>query len=99
MEDHKGTKEPEFVELDEINVIMKIPKEAARIDMIVHILDDDGNVVKVQSTLKPEDIREARKDFLENVEAGDDYDTRYVLTDEGRAWLEELARKDGETEE
>lgn len=90
MENIKETNEPEFIELDEINVIIKIPQDSARIDLTAHILDDDGHVVKVCKTLRSEDIREARRDFLDNVEEGDDYDARYIITDEGRAWLEKM---------
>lgn len=93
MEDTNETKEQIEVELDEINVIMKIPKDAARIDITAYIIDDNGDVSKVSKTMKASDIYEMRKDFLDNVEGGDDYDARYVITEEGLEFLEQLEKQ------
>ena len=81
--------EAKEIELDEINIIVKIPKDAARITINAVVLDDDGSPLGVSKTLNPEDIRQARQDFLDNVEDGDDYDSLVVLTDAGREWLEQ----------
>lgn len=81
--------EAKEIELDEINIIVKIPKDAARITINAVVLDNDGSPLGVSKTLNPEDIRQARQDFLDNVEDGDDYDALVVLTDAGREWLEQ----------
>lgn len=81
--------EAKEIELDEINIIVKIPKDTARITIHAVVLDDDGSPLGVSKTLNPEDIRQARQDFLDNVEDGDDYDALFVLTDAGREWLEQ----------
>lgn len=79
------------IELDEINIILKIPKDSARIDITAHIINEDGNLSKVKRSLNPGDIHECRQDFLDNVEFGDDYDGAYVITDKGREYLEQLS--------
>lgn len=80
------------VELDEYNLIIKIPRESIKLDIKAVFLDDNDELTTVCKTLKLSDIQEARKDFLDNVEDGDDYDARYCLTDKGREWLEEFSR-------
>lgn len=82
----------DMVELDEYNLIIKIPRESIKLEIKAVFLDDNDELTTVSKTLKLSDIQEARKDFLENVEDGDDYDARYVLTDKGREWLEEYSR-------
>lgn len=89
-------KKGEVVELDEINIILNIPANAARLDVTAYLFDDDGKSVKVQSVLNAEQIRKCRIDFLENVDGGDDYDARYVLTEAGKKWLEDIERGDPE---
>ena len=84
------------VELEEYNLIIKIPRESIKLEIKAVFLDDNDELATVCKTLKLRDIQEARKDFLENVEDGDDYDARYVLTDEGREWLEEFRRAHSE---
>ena len=53
-------------------------------------VDADGKLMKVQKTLSVQDIFKARQDFLDNVEDGDDYDAKYILTEEGKACLDRL---------
>lgn len=89
-------KKGEIVDLDEINIILKIPKDAARIELVVHMFDDEGEHMKFKKVLGANDIRDARQDFLDNVEDGDDYDARYVITEAGLEYLEALKRGDPE---
>lgn len=84
----KKTSGPETVELEQINIIMQIPKEAVSLEITAQMIGPDGKLMKVKKMLSILEIQEAREDFLSNVEDGDDYDVRYVITDEGRAWLE-----------
>ena len=82
--------EHEVIELEEMNIFLRIPKEAVALEVTASLLSETGKVQKVSTKLSVSDIRDRRQDFLDNVEDGDDYDARYVLTDEGRAYLESL---------
>ena len=84
--------EKDVVELQEINIFAKIPENAARLTLTVQYFDDDGNPQTAYKVMNAEDIRQARKDFLDYVEDGDDYDALYVVTEEGKRWIEELER-------
>ena len=88
----KKTKADEHktVELEEMNIFLRIPKEAVALEVTASLLDGNGKVQKVKTSLSVSDIRDRRQDFLDNVEDGDDYDARYVLTEEGKAYLESL---------
>lgn len=77
-------------DVQEINIIVKIPANAATLELVCQMIDDEGELFKLSKKYTPEDIRAARKDFLDNVEDGDDYDARYVITDSGRELLEYL---------
>lgn len=88
----KGKKEQKTIELEEMNIFLRIPKEAVALEVTASLLDGDGKVMKVSTKLSVSDIRERRQDFLDNVEDGDDYDARYVLSDEGREYLGQLER-------
>ena len=83
----------EEIELDEINIIAKVPKNAARVTISAIMLTNDDSQMTVHKVLDPDDIRQARQDFLDYVEGGDDYDARYVITDAGRAYLEQLEKE------
>lgn len=83
---------PNIVELDEMPIIVKIPKDAALVELNITMLDEHGDLMRVQRCLSASEIRECRQDFLDNVEFGDDYDAMYTLTDEGRAYAEKLLR-------
>ena len=77
--------------IDDINfhhIIIEIPEDTVKLVVNAKILDGD-ELVTVKGSYTANEIFKARKDFLDNVEDGDDYDAVYVLTDEGRAWLEE----------
>ena len=81
--------EHKVIELEEMNIFLRIPKEAVALEVTASLLMD-GKVQKVSTNLSVSDIRDRRQDFLDNVEDGDDYDARYVLTEEGKAYLESL---------
>ena len=91
----KGKKEPKTVELEEMNVILRIPKTAASVTITAVIINEDDESVKVSHRLSAEDIRDARQAFLDNVEDGDDYDARFVITEEGMEYLRSLEKGGG----
>lgn len=74
------------------NIIMQIPKNTSELTITAKIIEGD-KVVKVQGVYNINEIFQARKDFLDYVDGGDDYNATYSLTDEGRAYVEELIRE------
>lgn len=95
MEKNTGIKPDEdtIIELEEMNIFLRIPKEAVALEVIASLLDGDGKVVRVSNKLSVSDIMGKRQDFLDYVEDGDDYDARYVLTDKGREYLKGALEK------
>lgn len=91
-----GGKKETTIELEEMNIFLKIPKEAVALEVTASLLDTNGRVMKVKNSLSVSGIRDRRQDFLDNVVDGDDYDARYVLTEEGRKYLEQLERGENE---
>ena len=84
-------KKKKGIDLDEMNVILRIPKDAVGLTIRAQLIGEDGELMKVERKLSVTDIHTARTDFLDNVELGDDYDARFVITEEGRKYLEKLA--------
>ena len=78
------------VTLEEMNILLRVPESAVALEVKATILDEDGETVNVSKKLSVKDIFKSRKDFLDNVEDGDDYDALYVLTDKGQAYAETL---------
>lgn len=87
-------KEPEFVPGGEIecdsHIILAIPSGTARLKAEVTLLDGDGQPHICETVLGPEEIRQARQDFLDNVDGGDDYNAVYTLTEKGRELYERI---------
>ena len=77
------------LDMDLIHIIIQIPKETAGLEVTATMLGEDMKPYKAYMKLTASDIREAREDFLENVEDGDEYDVLYVATDLGK----ELAKQ------
>lgn len=78
--------------LEQMNIFLPIPTESVCIEIIAQFLDKDGKLKKVRTTLSASEIRQKRQDFLDNVEFGDDYDGKFVITEEGKRYLEEMAQ-------
>lgn len=92
MSKHKKKKN---IEPEEMNIFLRIPKEAVALEVTASLPDADGKVMKVGTKLSASDIHDRRRDFLDNVEDGDEYDALYVLTDEGREYLEQIRKGGG----
>ena len=80
------------IKLDLMNIITKIPKEAVKV-MVEATMYHDGKIEIVHSGMNMAEIAEARRDFLDNVEDGDDYDAIYTITEEGERYLDELQQR------
>lgn len=79
------TQDQKSVELEEMDIVIGIPKEAARIRITADVFVNDKQL-SVTRVLNPSDIFNSRKDFLDL--AGDE--DVYVLTDEGRKLASKL---------
>ena len=91
--DHR--KKGKVILLDEVNIILRIPEEAVALEVTASLLDGDGKIMRVKNSLSVSDIMNRRQAFLENVEDGDDYEGRFVITDEGMGYLEQLKEGGG----
>lgn len=72
-----------------INIIVKVPKETVTCGFTAKLLQD-GKLIEAHMEMTPEEFRQARQDFLDNVEGGDDFDKVYRLTEEGKAYVDKL---------
>ena len=87
------------IELKEMGIIIRVPEESVSVTVTAHVMSDTGDIIKVQKQLSPSELRQARADFLDEVVLGDDYDAKFVLTEDGRAFAEQLSiTEDGEFE-
>lgn len=85
----------EEVELEQHYIFASIPKDTVALTITATLLDENGTPYQVHSNMTTSDLFQARKDFLDNV-GDDDYDARYILTDEGRAFLEKRRMQQAE---
>ena len=72
-----------------INIIVKVPAETVTCGFTAKLLQD-GKLIEAHMEMTPEEFRQARQDFLDNVEGGDDFDKVYRLTEEGKAYVDKL---------
>ena len=73
-------------ECKQVPIVLYIPDNTIKLEVIATIMEDDDSIYEVTDTLKPARLAEARID-------GDEWEysnVKYVLTDEGRKYLEEL---------
>jgi hypothetical protein len=81
--------EQEYIELTNHRAMIEIPENAVEVRMIVKVYVD-GEIETVSSTLNQEMIREA---FRKADDGYIDEDDRFVLTENGLRYLEELERE------
>ena len=89
----KNSESGSLVDLELIPIIVKIPKETANLKLISSLFDEKGIKHEAEINLNVSTIQECRQDFIDFV-GDDDYDATYVLTEEGKKYLEELRNKD-----
>lgn len=85
-------KEPQDLDCELINIIVKVPKDTVACRFIAKMLQD-GKLIEAHMDMSPEEFRQARQDFCDNVEGGDEYDKVYVLSEEGKAWLDKREKE------
>ena len=86
--------ENEELDTELIHIIVGVPKDTVTCSFTAKLLLD-GKLAEASMDMTPEQFRQARHDFLDNVEDGDDYDKVWVLTEEGKKYAEELVKRDG----
>lgn len=84
-----GKMEQQELNCELINIIVKVPKETVTCGFTAKLLQG-GKLVEAHMDMSPEEFRQARQDFLDNVEGGDDFDKVYVLSEEGKAYVDNL---------
>ena len=70
-----------------IHIIVQVPKDTVTVSFDAKLLQN-GELVTAHMDMSAEEFRQARQDFLDEVEAGDEYDAVYSLTDEFKRELE-----------
>lgn len=70
-----------------INIIVKVPQNTITCKFSATMITDDGKLQEAHMKMNAEEFRQARQDFLDNVEEGDDYDRMYVLTEKAKREL------------
>lgn len=82
----KGT----LTELEEMCIILRIPKGTTKLKVTATIQDEKGNEIKAKRVFSIDDILQMRQDFLDNVEFGDGFDEQLFITEDGLEYLESL---------
>lgn len=91
-------KSGEEIELEQINVILQIPKNTAKLKIEAVIVDDDNQAHIVTRTLSTQEVFDARKDFTDWVDE-EEYGAVYTLTDLGREYLDSIKNGDADAEQ
>lgn len=79
--------EPEELDCELIHIIVQVPKDTVTCSFEAKLLIN-GKLETAHMEMTPEEFRQARQDFLEEVEDGDEYDKVWVLTDKAKKELE-----------
>lgn len=79
-------KEQEYIDLEEVNAIVKLPENAVKVELNVHVFDGE-KIVKASKTM---DISEIRDAFRLAEEYYDDPEAYYTLTDKGKEFVAQL---------
>ena len=76
--------------LEQYHIIVNIPKNTVKLRLEAKFLDESDEIKTAHIDMNVNDIYEARRDFLDNVEDGDDYDAVYRITEKGKEYLRQL---------
>ena len=88
-------KKPVALEEEDLeHIIIKIPIATNKLTIESEFIDENGETRTAEMKLNLRQIHACREDFLDNVEDGDYYDVRYVITEEGKRWLEQFKNDD-----
>ena len=80
---------------DFIHIILPVPKDTVTVSVTAKMIQN-GKLIEAKMDMTPEDFRQLRQDFLDEVEAGDEYDDVYTLTDIGKEIADQILGGDRE---
>ena len=83
--------EKEIPDEDFIHIILPVPKDTVTVSVTAKMIQN-GKLIEAKMDMTPEDFRQLRQDFLDNVEDGDEYDKVWSLTEKGKEYVERLLR-------
>ena len=86
--------EKEIPDEDFIHIILPVPKDTVTVSVTAKMIQN-GKLIEAKMDMTPEDFRQLRQDFLDEVDGGDEYDKVWSLTEEGKKYADELLRKEG----
>lgn len=69
-----------------IHIIVQVPEDTVAVSFDAKLLQN-GKLITAHMDMSAEEFRQARQDFLDNVDGGDDYDTVYTLTEKAKRKL------------
>lgn len=81
--------EKEIPDEDFIHIILPVPKDTVTVSVTAKMIQN-GKLIEAKMDMTPEDFRQLRQDFLDEVDGGDEYDKVWELTEEGRKYAEKL---------
>lgn len=87
--------EKEIPDEDFIHIILPVPKDTVTVSVTAKMIQN-GKLIEAKMDMTPEDFRQLRQDFLDNVEGGDEYDDVYTLTDIGKEIADQILGGDRE---
>lgn len=84
-----GKKKEKTIELQEHRAMICLPEDAVEVEINAKVYFD-GEIIDASKKLTMQELREA---FRKADDGYIDEDDRFVITDKGRAYLEELERQ------
>ena len=70
--------------------------EDTKFESVTAKMIQNGKLIEAKMDMTPEDFRQLRQDFIDNVEGGDEYDDVYTLTDIGKEIADQILGGDRE---
>lgn len=87
--------EKEIPDEDFIHIILPVPKDTVTVSVTAKMIQN-GELIEAKMDMTPEDFRQLRQDFLDEVDGGDEYDDVYTLTDIGKEIADQILGGDRE---
>ena len=69
-----------------IHIIVQVPEDTVAVSFDAKLIQN-GELVTAHMDMSAEEFRQARQDFLDNVDGGDDYDAVYTLSEKAKREL------------
>ena len=85
----------EIPDEDFIHIILPVPKDTVTVSVTAKMIQN-GKLIEAKMDMTPENFRQLRQDFLDEVDGGDEYDGVYTLTDIGQEIVDQILGGDRE---